>query len=406
MNPRDKFKIASFSGGSPPSFASLTLWLKPRSAKILARSRSLHSFHRRIPNEFVQLQPEANRQSMRQNPFREMARIQPIPAARRVREYRRKNHLTNPRRQPVPGNEIAGEIIIAAAGNHEFNFVLFVQCAEVGHVESAAFAGIRAFHVDNLNDFLRQGTNKTLAAGFDQDGIAFGRQLFRERGSFLLQQRFAAGDFHKRDAIFAFTGQPANLREHFVQRVFCPAVKSVFGVAPDAAEVASGEAHENARHAGTGAFALDGFENFGDDHARTLTQNYDARSRPIRSGGGFRLPDGDAGNPGAIRRRRKLARSLIVDVTRQIFRRRIERIERRKLVEILVIKRSDDGPNHLLEIDEIVEQAGGIKFLAGKDDANLVIMAVEIFALALVIAQVVRGGKRLFDANFVHEPSP
>jgi len=43
-------------------------------------------------------------------------------------------------------------------------------------------------------------------------------------------------------------------------------VKSVGGIAPRAAQIASGQADENARQSGTRAFSLNRFEDFGDEH--------------------------------------------------------------------------------------------------------------------------------------------
>src|SRR5574340_221552 len=98
------------------------------------------------------------------------------------------------------------------------------------------------------------------------------------------------------------------------------------------------------------------------------------RLRMIRGCRRLRFPNSDAGDPCAIRRWWQLTRCLIVDMARQIFRRWIERIERRKLIEIFVIERSDDRSDYLFQAHEIIEQPGGIQLLSRKHDANLVIV--------------------------------
>src|SRR5208282_2721925 len=56
-------------------------------------------------------------------------------------------------------------------------------------------------------------------------------------------------------------------------------------------------------------------------------------------------------------------------------------------------------------MDEIVQQARGIELLALENHAHLVIVPVQVFALSVVLAQVVRGGKCFVNADFVHGPS-
>ncbi len=56
-------------------------------------------------------------------------------------------------------------------------------------------------------------------------------------------------------------------------------------------------------------------------------------------------------------------------------------------------------------MDEIVKQPHVIEFLAGENDAHFVIVPVQILALSLVVAEVVRRRECLFNADFVHEPS-
>jgi len=64
----------------------------------------------------------------------------------------------------------------------------------------------------------------------------------------------------------------------------------------------------------------------------------------------------------------------------------------------------DDMPHHLAQVFEIEQQPSLIEFLAGKRHPHLVVMAVRVFALSFVVAQVVPRGKRILDRDLVHEP--
>ena len=63
-----------------------------------------------------------------------------------------------------------------------------------------------------------------------------------------------------------------DLRHHLIERMFLAAIKGIGGVAPNAAKIAAGEPHENARQTGARAFALNGFEDFGDEHVAIVKQ--------------------------------------------------------------------------------------------------------------------------------------
>src|ERR1022692_3340296 len=58
----------------------------------------------------------------------------------------------------------------------------------------------------------------------------------------------------------------------------------------------------------------------------------------------------------------------------------------------------------LAQVFEIEQQAGLVEFGAGERDADLVVMAVRILALALVVAQVMSRGKSIVNRNFEHVP--
>ena len=93
-----------------------------------------------------------------------------------------------------------------------------------------------------------------MAAGFEQHGAAAIEQRLHQRIDVVLQQRLAAGDLDER------TVEPLDLGKHLVERLLAPFVKGVRRVTPRAAQVAGGQAHEDARPAGVGGFALNRVE--------------------------------------------------------------------------------------------------------------------------------------------------
>ena len=76
-----------------------------------------------------------------------------------------------------------------------------------------------------------------------------------------MQHGLAAGELDERA-----WGEGLDLLLDFVEGERLAAGKGVFGVAPGAAEVAAGEADEDARDASEGGFALNGFVEFDEMH--------------------------------------------------------------------------------------------------------------------------------------------
>ena len=86
----------------------------------------------------------------------------------------------------------------------------------------------------------------------------------------LLQHGLAAGDFDQ-----AAAGRQAlDLGEDLVLRHFAAAGEGVLGVAPGAAEIASGEAHEDAGQSGEGTFPLQRFVDFDDVHSESQVSRF------------------------------------------------------------------------------------------------------------------------------------
>src|SRR5438270_3027132 len=69
-----------------------------------------------------------------------------------------------------------------------------------------------------------------------------------------------------------------------------------------------------------------------------------------------------------------------------------------------MIQTFDHVLHYLPEIFEIEQQACLVEFGARESDPNLVVMAVRVFALAFVIAQVMACRKCVFHRDFEHVP--
>jgi hypothetical protein len=67
-----------------------------------------------------------------------------------------------------------------------------------------------------------------------------------------------------------------------------------------------------------------------------------------------------------------------------------------------VIQPVDHVFHDLTKVLEIEEQAGFIKLATSESHADFVVMSVRVFALALVVAEIVPRGKRIVDSDLVH----
>jgi len=96
------------------------------------------------------------------------------------------------------------------------------------------------------------------AAGFQRYRVAGVAQGGQQRLAGLLRQRLAAGDADLARAMLR------HLDQHVAERQGLAAGKGVVGVAPGTAQRTAGQPYEYRRQAGTGAFALQGMEDFAD----------------------------------------------------------------------------------------------------------------------------------------------
>src|SRR5580698_2797721 len=98
----------------------------------------------------------------------------------------------------------------------------------------------------------------------------------------------------------------------------------------------------------------------------------------------------------------KLLSCLVIEVARKVLSRRIDRRERLKIVDHLVIESVYNRPHHLLQQLEVEQKPSFIKFFANQRHEHTIVMAVRILALASVIAKVVTGRKPGFYSYFKH----
>ena len=104
----------------------------------------------------------------------------------------------------------------------------------------------------------RHARDRAMAAGFEHHGAARVEQAIHQRIHVLLQQRLAAGDLDQRAAGVVHRG------DDLVHRHLAPYVERVRRVAPRAAQIARGQAHEHAGASCQGRFTLNRMENLVD----------------------------------------------------------------------------------------------------------------------------------------------
>src|ERR1700674_524263 len=128
-------------------------------------------------------------------------------------------------------------------------------------------------------------------------------------------------------------------------------------------------------------------------------------SNPVGRRSCVRLPDRDARDPRTLWHRVHLPRSLVIKKLREIFRRGIDDVEGRLIVQELVIHALHDIADHVLQMREIIEQADGIEAGSLENDSHFVIVSVWILAFPFVTAQGVPRGKSLVNAYLKHRRS-
>src|ERR1700751_228491 len=114
------------------------------------------SLHRRIPNEFMNLESQASPNIIRHHPFRKLTGIEEAVGGVAIAgcvlaEGGRKKYCIHARGQVMSPHKLPREVVIAAVAPNELDFIVRLQDAQVLHAEAVGFAGIRTLHIYNLD---------------------------------------------------------------------------------------------------------------------------------------------------------------------------------------------------------------------------------------------------------------
>src|SRR5260221_1922384 len=161
-------------------------------------------------------------------------------------------------------SELPCKFIVGAAAQHELDFVVRAEYLKVLHAKRIAFAGIRALHIDNLDDIGRNPLQWPLSAGLKQNLVTIVQKALHQGNDFpLLQHRLAASDLDQATA----RTKPRDLVEHLFDGHFLATLERVLTLAPRATQVAPRQTHEDARQARISRFALQGFVDLSNLHS-------------------------------------------------------------------------------------------------------------------------------------------
>src|SRR5580700_6097533 len=159
--------------------------------------------HRRVPDELVQLQTESGRYVIGEHPLGQFLgvkqTVRTVAGAGRVFAKRRgKKDSVHVFRQMMFASEPVGKVVVGAAAQDKLDFVLSIQALEVLHTKRVALAGVRTFHIDDLDDSGRNPLQRALSAGLKQNFVTAVQEPLHQRHDIaLLQHGFATGDLNQ-----------------------------------------------------------------------------------------------------------------------------------------------------------------------------------------------------------------
>ncbi len=166
-------------------------------------------------------------------------------------------------------------VVVFVGSEDELEFVGGPKEGQVFPSDTVRFTAGRAFQVDNAPDAGIDGSDVEGAAGFEEDGVAAVGERGHEGVDRGLEEGFAAGEFDEGQAVVldaglvpVVGGEAFDFGEDIGGRESASAAEGIGGVAVRAAQVAGGEAHEDAGEAGEGAFALQAGVDFVDKKRR------------------------------------------------------------------------------------------------------------------------------------------
>jgi len=237
---------------------------------------ALYALQLRLPDEFVDLEAEAGVEIVGEHPLGERAGIEQAifggaSACGSLAKGGREDQSGGVGIQAVGANEVTGVLVILARGEDELELVAGGEGGEVFRTEAQMLAAGGTFDIDNFVNLAGNEFEGTLAAGFEQHSEVEGEKLMHEGDQLaLLQHGLSTGDFDE-----AAAGREAlNFKEQLRGGDFTAAGEGVLGVTPGTAEIASGEAHEDAGQTREGTFTLQRFVDFDDVHRGTRFQGF------------------------------------------------------------------------------------------------------------------------------------
>jgi hypothetical protein len=105
------------------------------------------------------------------------------------------------------------------------------------------------------------------AAGLKKDRIAGVAQSGHEQEALGLNKRFPSRDLHEAAPI------GVHLRQDLIDRALVSSVKGIVGIAPGAAERASGQPYKHAGLSGVARLALNAMEDLGNSHTTLASES-------------------------------------------------------------------------------------------------------------------------------------
>jgi hypothetical protein len=161
----------------------------------------------------------------------------------------------------VFGYDIERVIEVSAIRDHELDLIPIAKVLEIRPEIALRLAATGTFDIENLDRSGIENAGIETAASLDKDGVA----LITEPGDklatvALLDEGLAPRDFDE-PAVHGF-----DLPHNLINAHFAAACKSVFAVAPHAAQIAKRQPDKGARQAGKRGFTLDRMKDLGDAH--------------------------------------------------------------------------------------------------------------------------------------------
>src|ERR1700733_482159 len=202
------------------------------------------------PKIFVQLDLESYRELVRQDPFRQVLRMQLFVVGR-------EQHLATACQSMLAGH-CPRPLVVGAIADHELHLVGTAQCRDVLHEVPVHLPRAWGLQIHDAHHTRVQRGDGHGAAGLDGHGMAGVTEAGEQPQAVLLRQGFTAGDSDMLRAILR------HFSKDFVEAPPIAAVESVGRVAVAATQGTPGQAHEHGRPADAVRLPLDRMEDLRD----------------------------------------------------------------------------------------------------------------------------------------------